>query len=39
MDRKEVVPDCFFFLQVVLVLGYGFAFVLALLVVVEVVQA
>jgi len=39
MDRKEVVPDCFVFIQVVLVLGYGFAFVLALLDVVEVVQA
>ena len=34
-----MVPDCFVFIQVVLVLGYGFAFVLAFLVVVEEVQA
>ena len=34
-----MVPDCFVFIQVVLVLGYGVAFVLDLLHVVEVVQA
>ena len=33
-----MVPDCFLYIKVVLVLGYGFAFVLALLDDVEVVQ-
>ena len=38
-DRSEVVPEIFFYIEVVRVLDHGFVLVVVLLVVVEVVQA